>query len=339
MILKRSRVKCACVLACVAMSILAACGRGPRRAVQDSRTLRVCYSSLTATQIPLLYAVDQGIFDNYGLEVELFYFDSGTDAVTSLIAGETDLCQVAGSSVVNAAIAGEDMVFLAGLFNTYVYSVIVAPDILEAEDLRGQAVAISRAGSSSDAAIRIALESMGLTPDEDVAVLAIGDQSVRLAALESGQIAGTVISIPESSRAQQLGFRELLDMSTLNAPYQHTAIAASRRFVDAERETVVIFMQGLLEAIRRMKTDRSSTIEVMAEYLQLDPVADAELLSAAYDKLIPTYLPEVPFPSVEGIQTLIDRADGTSPAAADIQAEDLIDQSVIEGALAAMEKE
>lgn len=311
---------------------LSACGSAPQDGLP--RPIRVCYSSLTATQIPLLYAYDQGFFERAALEVELSYFQSGTDAATALIAGEVDICQIAGSSVVNAAVAGEDLVFLAGLINTYVYSLLVTPDITSPDQLVGRSLAVSRIGSSSDAAMRIALDSMGLTPDEDVAILAVGDQSARVAAMESGEIAGTLASIPDSTRAVQAGFSELLDMSTLDAPFQHTAIATRRGFLQERRPEAVAFMRAMLAALQSMQDDRQATMAVMAEYLSLDPQVDADLLQAAYQDLVPTYLDEVPYPTEEGIQALLDRLLDENPAAADFSPKDLIDLSVLEEAVA-----
>jgi len=312
--------------------VLVSCAGAAPAPSAEVEPIRVCYSSLTATQIPLLYAYEQGLFGAEGLEVELHYFESGTTAATAMIADEIEVCQIAGSAIVNAAVAGEDLVFLAGLFNTYVYSVLVTPDITSPEQLVGRAMAVSRIGSSSDAALRIALLSMGLTPDVDVAILAIGGQSARVAAMETGEIAGTVASIPESTRAQQAGLVELLDMSTLNAPFQHTAIATSRDFVTNRRSTAVAFMRAMLAAIESMKQDRQATIQVMADYLSLDLEADAELLAAAYDDLIPAYLADVPYPTLDGIQTLLDQLEAENPGAADYAPEDMVDTSVLEEA-------
>lgn len=318
----------------VVATAMAGCAPQSGTSKSELTPVHVCYSALTATQIPVLYAKEHGNFEVQGLDVDLTYLESGTAAATAMISGDVDLCQIAGSSVVNAAVAGEDMVILAGLFNTYVYSLLVSPDILTPDDLRGTSVAVSRIGSSSDAAMRAALQSFGLEPDEDVTMLEVGGQSNRVAALESGQIAGTVVSIPESSRARQAGFRQLLDMSTLDAPYQHTAIATTRSYLEAHRPIAVGFMRGLLAAIREMKDDRPGTIAVMSEYLQLDPDVDSDLLAAAYDELVPTYLPDVPEPTEAGIQTLLDQLASENPAARDFKPEDIVDRSVLQDAMA-----
>jgi len=72
---------------------------------------------------------------------------------------------------------------------------------------------------------------------------------------------------------------------------------------------------------------------VMAKYLDLDPVADSALLSAAYDDLIPPYLQAIPYPTEAGIQTLLDEALQNNPSASRLTPADLVDRSVIDEAL------
>lgn len=321
------------VMVCVAAMVLTGCAPIAPAAGTALTPVTVCYSALTATQIPVLYAKDTGAFEAQGLAVDLTYIESGTSAATAMIAGSVDMCQIAGSSVVNADVAGEDLVFVGGLFNTYVYSLIVAPDVITPDQLRGQSVAVSRVGSSSDAAMRAALESFGLKPDEDVTILELGGQSQRVAALESGQVAGTVVSIPDSSRATEAGFHQLLDMSTLNAPYQHTAIATTRSYIQDHREVVVAFMRAMVEAIHHMKSDRQGTMDVIARELKLDPQKDADLIAASYDQLVPTYLQDVPEPTLPGIQTLIDQAVAENPAAANYRAAEMVDTTILREAM------
>src|SRR5688572_22445172 len=233
-----------------------------------------CYSSLSGTQSVAPYAFEQGLFTKHGLDVELVYIDSGSTAATALIAGDVDVCQMAGTAAINAAAAGAPVKVIAGLFNTYVYSLMVTPDIQTPEDLIGKAVAISQPGSASDLAVRVALKGLGLEPDEDVAVLAIGGQSERLAALLAGSVSGTLVSVPETAKARELGFHELLDMSTLNTSYQHTTVSARQDFIDDHRDAALRFLKAIAEAATRMKSDREGTVAVVAEYMLLDPVAD-----------------------------------------------------------------
>lgn len=277
-----------------------------------------------------MYAFEKGIFEKYGLDVKLIYIEGGATATKALIAGEADICQISGAAVINSIVAGSDLALIGGLFNTYVYSLMVRPEIQAAADLKGKALAISEAGSSSDAAIRAALLSLGLQPEQDVTLLAAGGQGARLAAMETGKVAGTVVSIPESALARAAGYRELVDMAALQTPYQHTALVASRHFIAENRPTVIHFLQATVTAIAQMKQDQAGVTEVLAKYLALDPQKDAATLAEAYTKLIGKYLPEKPYPTLAGIQLQLDSLVADNPAAAKVKAEALVDTTLLD---------
>lgn len=291
--------------------------------------LKVCYSSVTATQSVMLYAYEKGIFQRYGLDVELLYIEGGSTATAALIADQVDICQVAGSPVINSVVAGSDLTLIAGLYNSYLFSLVVRPEIGTAADLKGKAVAISEPGSSSDAAMRAMLRSLGVQPDQDITLLATGGQSARLAAMANGAVVGTVVSVTETAQARATGYRELVDMESLQNPFPHTALATSRHFIANHRETVIRFLQATLAAIAEMKHDRVGVTEVLAQYLSLDPQIDAVTLDATYTTLIEGYLPSVPYPTLDGIQAQLDSLVATNPAAANVKSEAAVDTTLL----------
>ncbi len=291
--------------------------------------LHVCYSSVSAPQLALIYAQEKGLFARHDLEVDIMYVDGGTEAVTTLISGEMDLCQVGGAPVANAVVAGEDLVLIAGLFNRYAYALMVTPDIASAEDLKGKALAVSSPGSSSDSALRTLLPTLGLEPDRDVTIVSIGNQSSRLAAMESGAIAGTLISVPESAKARDAGYRELANMQQLEIPYPHNAIATRQSFLNEHRDAALRYLRAIIEAIVLMKADKEGTIAVLAAFLQLDSEADRSSLEDAYAVFVRDGLAEIPYPSVEAVQSQLDAMETENPNAADFAAADVIDDTLL----------
>lgn len=291
--------------------------------------LKVCYSSATATQAVVLYAYEKGLFQQYGLDVELVYIEGGSTATAALIAGEVDVCQVAGTAVINSVVAGSDLALIAGLFNTYLFSLVVRPEIQTPADLQGQAVAISEPGSSSDAAMRAILASLDVMPDQDVTLVATGGQGARLAAMESGAVAGTVVSVTETDKALAAGYRELVAMDSLQTPFPHTALATSRQFIADNHATVQHFMAAILTAIAQMKQDQPGVTAVLAQYLSLDPEKDADTLAKAYTILIQKNLPDLPYPTLEGIQAQLHTLAAENPAAANVKPEAIVDTSLL----------
>ena len=83
-------------------------------ALAQSIKLNVGYSAISADQSPIWIAKETGIFKKNGLDTQLIYFTGGTTAVQALVSGEVPVSQVAGPALVNSALAGSDLVMVAG---------------------------------------------------------------------------------------------------------------------------------------------------------------------------------------------------------------------------------
>lgn len=294
-----------------------------------AKPVKLCYSFVSGTQLVPQYAKEKGIFAEFGLNVELQQLGRGAKATTALIAGEVDVCQVAGASVIHAAAAGEDVVLIGGLYNTHLYSLMVRPEIKSAADLKGKALAISQPGSGSDSAMKAALQHLKLVPEKDVALMMIGSQAERLAAMEAGQIAGTLVSVPETSKAREKGYHELLDLAALNLPYQSGGIATTRRFISQNHAAALNVMKAIATAIARMKQDREGVLAVMAKYMKLDRQADAAMLEEGFTVLVQKHLNVTPAPTLEGIAAEISNLTADNPNVAKLRAEQVVDLSLI----------
>jgi NitT/TauT family transport system substrate-binding protein len=315
------------------MTLLSACTPAktalPPSASAALVDVNLCYSTNGGTQSTAWYAYENGLFRKYGLNVNLSSISSGTTAVTALLAGDVDFCQVGTSAVINAVVAKQDAVLIAGLYHYYPGQLWVTPDIKTVADLKGKALGINQAGAATDAATRLLLKKVGLQPDKDVAILSVGDENARLAAMQAGQISGALLSPPSPLLAQQKGFVDLYDLSAMGIPYEYLGFATTRAYISAHRSVVENFMKAILEAIARMKKDPDGTKAVMAKYMLLDPVKDAAELEDAYQELVFNHLDAVPYPSLEGIQTLLDVLKDTNPAAAQVTPDQIVDMTII----------
>lgn len=326
------------LIAALAFVLLSACaGNGslavptpPPTAPVSLTRLKLCTSSTSAYQLPAWYAADKGLFTKYGLEVELVPLDNGSLAATALISGQADACQLAGSNILNAALAGEDLVLIAGLYNKHVYSLVVNPEIKQASDLKGKRVAVNQIGGASDTGLRVALKYLGLSPERDVTVLVLGSNTNSFSALTTGQVAGTVLNAPQLFLAQDQGYRELLDLSTLPIPYQHLGIAVNRRFVEQRRPDALNLMRAITHAMVSVRQDPDGAKAVIAKYTKLDPQADAQVLEKTYQVVVQRQLAEMPYPTVDAVQALIDYAKESNPKAAEFKAARLVDPSLVQ---------
>lgn len=291
--------------------------------------LNVCYSANSAGMAPLWYAQEKGLFEKYGLEVTTTYISSGSDAVAAMIAGDMDMCIAAGAGVVNAVAAGQDVVLVAGLHNRFIAGFYTSAEITTAEQLRGTTLAISKPGSSSTVGTLLVLNELGLDPNADVTLVSVGNDPDRLAALKAGQASGAVLSPPSSLMAEAEGYNKLFDLTTSDIPYQYNGIATRRAFIESNRAAVTAFMKAMIEAIALVRADADGTKAILAKYLELDPVADAAILDGSYDAFVTLGLESIPYPTLPGIQTIIDASVADNPAVASVTPEQVVDESIV----------
>lgn len=306
---------------------LASCSTQGNNSEVGLTHVNVCYSALASTQTVVWYAFEKGLFEKYGLDVNLVKITGGSSAATALISGDMDICQVGATQVVNAVAAHQDLVIIAGLINIAPGFLVSQPEITSLEMIKGKIIGSDR-GSLGESMIRLVLERNGIDPDKDVKWLSIpstGD----LAALKAKQIDLTHSSPPSTQKLLDNGFFMLLDIGSLKIPYQGTSIAVTRQYLAKNREVVTSFMKAILETIVRIKMDQDGSITVMSKYLDLDPVTDAEALKAAYTSILLNVLENVPYPTEEGLQVVINIAAKDNPDAGVIKPADLLDTSIL----------
>ena len=310
--MRRPLISFAAVFVCAALFVKAdACAQLTK--------LNVGYVGVTSDNAAAFIARETGIYSRNGLDVQLIYFNSGSTAVTALITGDTPISQTAGPSVINATLNGSDTVMIAGGNVTLDYWMLSRPEIKTPEQLKGGAVAISRFGSASDFIVRYALQRLGLTPVKDVAILQVGSLTERLAAMETRRVQATVLAPPAMYQAQTRGFNMLVDIAALGLPYQATGVATTRKFIRERTDVVRRYIKAHIEAVHRFKTDRDTSIKVLAKSLAL---SDKQLLERTYEGAIADHkLPAKQYPALEGLKTIL----ASDPKAKGAKAEDFVD--------------
>jgi ABC-type nitrate/sulfonate/bicarbonate transport system substrate-binding protein/LysM repeat protein len=293
---------------------------------QGLKKVVIGYSAISPNQLPTWVAYEAGFFRKYGFDAQILFVESGSRMVQTLISGDVVAAQVAGAPVIQSSLQGSGIVMVAGFLNTFDYKFIVSRDITRPDHLKGKTVAVSRVGSSSDFATRYALEKYGLVPDKDVAIMQIGSQPARFAALEAGKIHGVMIAIPLTAKATKAGFNTLADLQMLGLEYQHNGLALSQNLIKTQPELVRNLLKAYVEAIHYMKTHRKETMVIMAKYLKSD---DAEALQEAYESIGQALIPEKPYPTLKGIQTILREMGAKDPNARSARPEQFVDLSFI----------
>jgi NitT/TauT family transport system substrate-binding protein len=309
--MKRS-FRSTCVSVCCLVFVGFAAVRSDSAENPPLRKLRVAITSLSASMTVPWLARESGIFKKHGLDVEVIATPSGVEGMNALIAGEVTFLQIAGATTASAAVGGADVVVVGTTINTLVLNLMVRPEIEKAEQLRGKSIGISRFGTTIDTGARIALRHFGLLPEKDVSVIQLGGMESIVPAMSGSRVQAGILSYPATARAKQLGFRDLLDIASLNLPYASTGITTRGEVVRKEPELVRRYVTAQVEAIARMKRDRAFTLNVMSKFLR---TTDNEQLSEAYDIYANKHLAKIPLPTVEAMRAVLEELETRNPKA------------------------
>lgn len=311
---------CLLVLLCVTLPRAALSADAPLR------KLRMAFTSLSAVMMPPWLAHHAGIFNKYGLEVEVIATPTGVEGMNALIAGEVQFLQISGGTSASANLGGADIMVVGTTLDTLVQQLIARPEIDRAEQLKGKSVGITRFGTSIDVGARLALKNFGLVPEKEVAIVQIGGMESLVPALQANRIQAAILSYPAITQAKKLGHHMLLDVAALGVQYAFTGMTTRGRLIKEDPDLVRRYMMAQTEAIARAKRDKNLALNVMAKYLRTSHPA---LLSEAYDIDVQKYMLRVPLTTVESMRSVLDDLAARNPKAKDADPRRFFDDSFV----------
>jgi len=258
--------------------------------------LAVSYSNIIGDELPLWVTKEGGFFAENALEIGDLENVASAQGVPALISGKIQVAQVGGSEVMSANAEGADLVVVAQLAGVYPFVLEVAAPIKTVADLKGKKVGVSSVGSSSDIATRAALKKMGLDPDKDVTIVAVGSAAQRTAAMLGGAIDAGVAQPPDSLALEEKGFHVLYDLASQKLPSANTSVVVTRQFLNANKAVVQRYVDSLVLGIKKMKADRAFSVEVLKKYFKS---TDEKAMGATYDFYAQLVTATQPFPKPE----------------------------------------
>lgn len=270
-------------------------------------------------------AKEANLYRQNGLDVGMVFLRGSTTAINAVVAGEAQFAALGASAAILSHLGGSDTILIATAAPGLAFYLVTRKEITTKEKLRGGRLGISRPGTDSDVAVRLALEKMGLT-DKDVQILTVGGDSERLLALRQGIVDGTVVSPGSMVAARKFGFYPLLDLLQMGIPYEQAALITTRSLIQKSPGTVQRFVKSFVEGIHYAKTHRDHTLQVLKKYMRTE---DPDVLGANYDYYVERVFSMTPYVSEQGLQGVLNFIKKSHPAAGRAKVEELIDNSFV----------
>ena len=303
------------------------CGNAASALTLD--TLNVSYASVTGSRIPLWVAKDVGLFEKYGLNVNLVVIAAGNAAIGALSNGDVEILGAPGSTTLVSAAKGLPFAII-GTFGPSAWKLAANPSIASAQDLRGKTVGISRPGTTIDFAARRALLKLGLTPGKDVNILATGlaESNKRIMVMLQGKMDATLVSPDNLYEAETHGWKLsiIADLKDLGIVTSASDLSAKRDFLKNRRQRARAFMMAYCEAIALAKSNKSVALASFRKHMR---ETDPRRLEALHKNYVAEFLPSKPFPMEDAIQADIENLTPTVPEFRGKKAADFIDKTIL----------
>jgi NitT/TauT family transport system substrate-binding protein len=285
--------------------------------------VRTAYSALSAGIGTLWLTHEDGHFRKHGLDSSLIYIRGGSTAVQALLAGEIQFGHLSPAPMMTAWVQGADFVWVGTTTHQMVFTLLVDQSITKGAELKGKKIGITRLGSASELAVRMALEQFGLNP-KDVTMLSLGGIPEILAAMRAGAVNGGILSPPTSTAARDMGYRPLLHIPDLGREFTFSGIAAKRTFVQSQPEIVRAYMASLTDGAKVYKEDNRAALRILRKYLR----ADDRILEGGY-KEYEAAISNPPYPGLKGLEAVRDSLLETAPQLKNVDLRKFVDDRFV----------
>lgn len=278
-------------------------------ASQDAELIPVKQAGFIVTTLtPMFVAIENGYFEDEGLDVQFFELASGQLAAAALASGLADFAALGVEDVIGLQAQGEDVFLFYSLLDRLSMELIVRPDVLEERGvnrespieerlaaLEGMTIGITLPGAPTDLYTRWMINRAGLNPDTDASLVAVGGGTALLAALETGQIDGYLLSPPTTYIAEAQGIGEFLvksgDIPEFNFAY--TSMGVNGRFAAENPDAVIAYSRAMDRAYEFIVNNPDEAVELVRE--AYFPDSTFESLAIGINATVPSFDPDGTF--------------------------------------------
>jgi ABC-type nitrate/sulfonate/bicarbonate transport system substrate-binding protein len=291
--------------------------------------LAVANSSTGATNLPSWVGRDNGIYDKNGLDIDWKLVQGGSTTTSSLLGGDVQIVMGGGSEALAAAAGGADLVIAGITVPTYTFLLEVPAGVKTPADLKGKSLAVPAQRGTVDIATRVALKSLGLEPDKDVSIKAFGSLNAANAAILSGAVDGGAVNPPENVALEAKGLHPLLNLATAGLPAASNSIYTLRSYAASHRDVVQKYVDGVVQSIARVNSDRNATALAIKRNLKLD---DQKAIDAAVDFYQNGVFPLYPYAKPENFKDAQQLIGQDNPQVLNFDVSKILDSSFVKSA-------
>ena len=267
-----------------------ACLTAPHRALANPylskpgeapATVRAATCAITGGFIHLYAALDNGLFDKYGVKVEFVSIRGSGVSLAALASDEIQYVYCAADATIPGMASGSDAKLIASPLVGLPWVLLARKDIRRPEELKGKSIAVTRAGDLTFRLARALLKKFNLT-ESDVKILTVGGtgQVEPFNAMRAGLAEASLVTPPLDVRGKRDGFNLVYRLNDLGLPALYSSLHANAKSLKERPLVTQKFVAALAESILFVEKNPEKGKASVTKALKLN---DADALQSAYD--------------------------------------------------------
>jgi NitT/TauT family transport system substrate-binding protein len=283
------------LLLATAILLPAAASWAQEKAGAEKVRIAVATSSL-AFLVPFV-AKDRGLYLKHGSDVEIIQMRPNI-AMAALLGGDIDYAELIGSVIRSAARNLPVRAISTGIKAPF-FSIIAQNKYKTIKDLKGTVIGLTSIGGTNYVSTRLTLKQLGLDPDKDVKLLAIGDEKIMYDAFKLGRVESVVLAPPFSIQLKREGYPILAQTADyVVIPFSGLGTTIER--IKTNRAQVKRLLKAEIEALRFIQANASGTTEVIRKRFNMEE----KLARESYDVVVNAFSRDGRVP-LDGVDLLL----------------------------------
>src|SRR5262245_13839662 len=242
--------------------------------------VRIGACAVTGGFIHLYTALDNRLFDKYGVNAELVVVRGGGVALAALAADEIQFLYCNADWNIVRIATGADGKLVASPLIGLPYVVLARKDIKRPVDLKGKSIGVTRPGDFPYRLAKEFLKKHNLSEKEVTLATVGGTPTERYTALVQDIFQATLIQPPLDARGRKDGFNIIYHLNDLGLPFIYSSLFTNSMTLREKPAVVQKVVAGLAESVHFVEKNPEPAMASVGKTLRMK---DADTLQSAYE--------------------------------------------------------
>lgn len=254
---------------------------------EPSVKMRIGTCAVTGGFMHLYAALENRLFDKYGLDAEHVVVRGGNVALVALAADEINFLYCNADANIGRIATGVDGKLVASPLIGLPYVVLARKEVRTPADLRGKSIGVTRPGDFTYKLAKEFLKKHGLSDKEVTLSTVGGTPTERYTAMTQNIFQATVIQPPLDARGKKDGFNVLYHLNDMGFPFIYSSLFTNGKTHKTRPALVQKAVAAIAEAVHFVEKNPEKAMAAVGKTLRMN---DADALQSAYDAYAKTLI-------------------------------------------------